>query len=103
MTTVKRANVILTIEDDEVDKYYEKGYSVIDEFGNVLKASAPTEVGALQRALYDAEVEIAELKKQIEKLKAENNVFGMALNSKADDAQEVKPEKKTNKKKAQEQ
>ena len=103
MATVKRANVILTIEDEEIDKYYEKGYSVIDDFGNVLKASAPTEVGALQKALHDAEVEIADLKKQIEKLKAENNVFGMALQGSGDSTPEVKPEKKTSKKKAQEQ
>ena len=79
MVTVKRANVVLTVEDDEVEKYFQKGYSIIDKFGNVIKASVPTEVGALQKALQDKEVEITELKKKIEKLQSENVVLSKVL------------------------
>ena len=102
MVTVKRANVVLTVENDEVDKYYEKGFSVIDELGNVIKASVPTEVGALQKALQDKDVEIASLKAEIERLKSENTVYAMALNNPT--TEEAKPEKRQyNKRKVQEQ
>ena len=90
MVTVKRANVVLTVDNDEVEKYFEKGFSIIDEFGNVLKASVPTEVGALQKALQDKEVEIAALKEEIERLRSQNTVYAMALNN----PDEPKPEKK---------
>lgn len=79
MVTVKRANVILTIEDDEVDKYYEKGFSILDAFGNVVKEGAPKEIGALQKLLQEKEVEVATLTKEIERLKAENTAFSLAL------------------------
>lgn len=92
MVTVKRANVVLTVEADEVEKYFEKGYSVIDENGNVIKASAPTEVGALQKALQDKDVEIAKLKKELEKAKSQNKV-----------QEEPKPEKRPYNKKNTEQ
>jgi len=75
MITIKRANVVLSIEEDELDKYFEKGYSVIDQFGNVVKASVPTEVGALQRALQDEMAKVAALEKQIKKLKADNEAL----------------------------
>ena len=72
MVTVKRANVILEVEDDEVEKYNEKGYSVLDKYGNVIKAGAPKEMGALQKALQDSEAEVAMLTQEVERLKAEN-------------------------------
>lgn len=71
MVTVKRANVILTVLDEEIPKYLEKGFSVIDGNGNVVKAGAPKDIGALQTLLQEKDSEIANLKKEIEKLKAE--------------------------------
>lgn len=73
MITVKRANVILTIENDEVDKYLEKGYDVIDGSGKVVQTGAPKNIGALQIALQQKDAEIAELKKEIERLKASSD------------------------------
>lgn len=96
MVTVKRANVILTIEDDEVEKYYEKGYSILDAFGNVVKEGAPKEIGALQKLLQEKESEITTLKKEIERLKAENEVLILA-------SSQVQEKRPYTKKKTQEQ
>lgn len=71
MVTVKRANVVLTVLEEEVPKYLEKGFSVLDGNGNVVKAGAPKDIGALQTLLQERDSEIANLKKEIEILKAE--------------------------------
>ena len=71
MVTVKKANVVLNIEDEEIDKYCEKGFSVLDQNGNVIKAGAPKDIGALQKLVQDKDIEIAELKQEIERLKAQ--------------------------------
>ena len=92
MVKVKRANVILTIEEDQIDKYIEKGYSVLDQNGNVVKAGAPKDVGALQALLQEKDVEIANLKKEIERLKAIQE----------SSETEFKPEKRSYKKRTQE-
>ena len=78
MVTVKQANVVLTIEDDELDKYFEKGFSVIDKYGNVVKASVPTDVGTLQKAFKDHENTIKVQQEQIKALKQENDCPGPA-------------------------
>lgn len=97
MVTVKRANVILNIEDDEVDKYCEKGYSVLDQYGNVVKAGAPKEIGALHKLLQDKDIEITALKKELERVKAENEVLVKAAKQSAetvDTTEEVAEEPK---------
>jgi len=78
MVDVKRGNVILTVDDEEADKYFEKGYSILDSFGNIAKASVPSEKGTLQKAYVEMQeqlkmkdAEIASLKGQVEMLLAE--------------------------------
>lgn len=106
MVTVKNANVVLEIEDDEVDKYVEKGYSVLDKFGNVIKASVPTDVGTLQKAFKDHEEMIKTQAKQIESLKKENeNLLALLAKgpatSSGEPAAETKPKSSNYKKKSQ--
>lgn len=51
MIEVQRANVCLTIPEDEVEKYMAKGFSVIDsETGKIVKQSIPTDLRELQKA-----------------------------------------------------
>lgn len=75
MVDVKRDNVVLSVEEDDVDRYFAKGYSVLDKFGNIVKASVPTDVGTLQKAyvehtelLKQRDNEIAQLRSQVETL-----------------------------------
>lgn len=67
--TVQRANVILTVSEQQVDYYLSQGYNVIDEHGNVIKASMPKDLGTLQKAYADHVAEIEALKEEIRKLK----------------------------------
>lgn len=66
--TVQRENVILQVPEEWVDRYLDQGYCVIDRFGNVIKASIPTDLGLLQKAYVEHTQKIAELEKQIQEL-----------------------------------
>lgn len=69
MAKVRRANVILTIKDSEVERYLDLGYDIIDEMGNVIRESIPTDVGTLRRAFVEHTKTIADLKAEIDNLK----------------------------------
>lgn len=66
--TVQRANVLLDIPEHQVDYYLSQGYNVIDEYGNIIKESAPTSVGALQKKVREQALEIENLRQQIASL-----------------------------------
>lgn len=68
---VKRANVVLEVSESQLDYYMSQGYDVIDEQGNIIKASVPTDLGTLQKAYIENAETVAELKAEIEQLKAE--------------------------------
>lgn len=58
MAEVCKANVYLTILDEEIDSYMAKGYSVVDpKTGKILQQSVPTEIGPLKK-LYAEQVEL---------------------------------------------
>lgn len=69
LVEVERGNVILKIPEQEIDRYLDQGYNLIDENGNVIKTSLPRDVGSLQLAYIQHEKEIAELKAELEKYK----------------------------------
>lgn len=73
MVTVKRANVILDVKESEVDRMVDLGYSVIDDKGDVIRQAVPSSVSDLQAAYHQHIAEIAELKAEIEKLKAQTS------------------------------
>lgn len=68
--TVQRANVILQVSTDQIDYYLSQGYNVIDEGGNVIKASVPRDLGTLQKAYVENAETIEALKKELAELKA---------------------------------
>ena len=77
MANVQRGNVFLTVSEEQVEKYLSKGYSLVDEFGRVIRQSVPTELGELQKAfsehtalLKQKDAEIASLKAEIQELKS---------------------------------
>ena len=67
--TVQRANVVLRVPEEWLDRYVDQGYDVIDDNGNVIKASIPKDLGTLQKAYIEHTQEIEELKRTIEELK----------------------------------
>lgn len=67
--TVQRANVILHVAPEQLDYYMSQGYNVIDDAGNVIKASVPRDLGTLQKAFVDNQKKIAELEAEIQALK----------------------------------
>ena len=67
--TVQRANTILEVPEEWVDRYIDEGYDVIDDKGNVIKKSIPRDLGTLQKAYMDHVRKIEELESEIEELK----------------------------------
>lgn len=67
---VRRGGSYLTIPVNAVDRYMAKGYDVVNDNGDVLKASVPNDINALKRAYAQHLEEIAELKAEIAQLKA---------------------------------
>lgn len=69
--TVRRANVELTINEDQKSYYLSKGYAVINENGDVVEEPTINDVATLQRRLVELTKENEELRKQIAELTTE--------------------------------
>lgn len=69
MVRVRRANVILEIKDDQVERFLDMGYDVLDANGKVSQKAPLKDAGSLQIALAEARTEIAALKEEITRLK----------------------------------
>lgn len=67
---VKRANVVLTINADDVERYIKKGFDVLDANGVVVKSATPNDINTLQKAYVEHLAEIKALKEEIAQLKA---------------------------------
>lgn len=72
MATVRRANVVLTIKDTDIDKYTSNGFDVIDDTtGAVVNAAVPNDIISLRKAYFDMSAEIERLQGIIDNLKAQ--------------------------------
>lgn len=71
MVQVKRANVVMRIPDSEVKRYLDMGYDILDDEGNVITKTVPTDIGTLQKAFKDMQREIAELERENKELRAQ--------------------------------
>lgn len=71
MTLVRRANVVLEVKDDAVDRMLSQGYSVIDASGKVLKRSTVKDVNNLTAIIKEQEAQIKALEDKCAKLEKE--------------------------------
>lgn len=74
MVKVRRANVILDIEDDadNIQRYLDKGYSVVDAVTEeVIQEAIPHDVGALRAMVIQQQNTIEQLEAEIANLKAD--------------------------------
>ena len=102
---VQRANVILEISEQEQDKYLAQGYDILDDSGNVVKKSIPTDIGRLRVAYHEALEEIEKLKAEVEKLTAqvkEKESEAVQVKEKEPEAEPSKPKRKSTKTKTEE-
>lgn len=70
MLKARKANVVLKIEDDDAKRYLDLGWNVYDMKGHLVKEAIPSDLGALKMAYVNHTNEIAKLKAEIAKLKA---------------------------------
>lgn len=68
---VRRANVLLEVSQETLEKYLNDGYDLVDKTGKLIREGAPNDDFALKRAYSQQEKEIKALTEQIEALKEE--------------------------------
>lgn len=68
MALVRRANVVLDIKDDQVDRYLDMGYSLIDKNCRVIKESTHKDVESLVARCDKQEKQIKALEENIKSL-----------------------------------
>ena len=72
MAYIQRANVILEVKDDQVDRFVNEGYDVIDmNTGKIITKSVPRDITGLTRAYNEHTEEIKRLKEENAKLTSE--------------------------------
>ena len=71
MNIVQRANVVLRVRDEEVDKYLARGFKLLNENGEVIRSATPNDLATFKEAYIRQSKEIEDLNSQIEELKAE--------------------------------
>ena len=71
MVKVRRANVILSIDDSEVKDFISQGFDVIDASGKVIKKSVPNDINTLKAEYTNQLKQIEELKRTISELTTE--------------------------------
>lgn len=72
MITVKKQNKELTILETQKDSYLALGYSVIDEFGEIIEAGNATEYADLKSLNDTLKSENDKLNAKVKKLETEN-------------------------------
>lgn len=77
---VRKANKIISVNENEVDRYLAIGYDIIDNKGNVVQATVPHDPNILRKAFIENEATINSLKQRISTLEAQIS----ALKSQAD-------------------
>ena len=68
MAFVQRANVVLEVSDDAVERMLDMGYNLINESGTIIQRSTAKDYTSLSVLYQEALNENAELKEQIKKL-----------------------------------
>lgn len=71
MARVQRGNVVLTVPEDEVQRYLQLGYDLTTPGGKILQAAIPNDFATLQKAYVDNQARIAELENTVAKLTSE--------------------------------
>ena len=87
---VRRANVLLEVSQESLEKYLNDGYDLVDKSGKLIREGAPNDEFALKRA-YDRQ------KSEIEKLKAEVENLEKALEAVQNKGAEEVPRKTSRK------
>lgn len=75
MAVVGRANKFLTVKEDLVQHYLDKGYTLYDDAGNILKEPVIKDMATMHEAYKRSQEKIKKLEKTIQDLIAENETL----------------------------
>lgn len=68
--SMRRANVILDVPEEQKQEYLAKGFDVIDASGNIVEYTTPSDLNTLKTAYVNHVKKIKDLEDEIKKLKA---------------------------------
>lgn len=66
---IERGNVILRVPKENVQRYIDQGYSLLDDNGNVIQEGIPRDIATLRKAYVDHTKKIEKLQEEIKSLK----------------------------------
>lgn len=66
---VRRANVILRVNENQVDAYLAKGFGLLNDEGHIVKTAVPTDIQSLQKAYRTHVAKIQKLEAELDALK----------------------------------
>lgn len=75
MKTILKGNRQLTIQDEQLSDYLEKGYSEVDESGEVITKGKPTDMKSLEKDYKKLEKKCSAYLEKIEELQEENKAL----------------------------
>lgn len=75
MAVVGRANKFLTVKEDLVQHYLDKGYTLYDDAGNILKEPIIKDMATMHEAYKRSQEKIKKLEKIIQDLTDENEAL----------------------------
>lgn len=70
MIYAEQGNRVKVIQETEIQRYVEKGYTITDGMGTVIRETVPTDMASLRLAYVDHQKEIKELKERIAELES---------------------------------
>lgn len=70
MIYAEQGNRVKVIQENEIQRYVEKGYTITDGMGTVIRETVPTDMASLRLAYVDHQKEIKELKERIAELES---------------------------------
>lgn len=80
--TVRQANVVLDVPEEQKGEYLAKGFDVIGADGKIIEKTTPNDLNSLKKAYKELTAKVEELQKENEKLKKQ-------LSSKSKKVEEV--------------
>jgi len=93
MIYAQKDNRVVKIDEESIERYANQGYKIVDDKGAVIRETIPADVPNLQRAYREHTKEIAELKAEVDALKAEleKAQSAKAVKAESEDTAEVEP------------
>ena len=97
MAIVKRGNCEYQIDDSHVNEYLERGFSLLNDNGEIIQRNKPTTLAEYKAYAEMLSAQVKELEKECAALKIENSALSTSAERKSTDSDETSEKPKAKK------